>query len=187
MTNWRPVVAAIVGTGVSGMLLSLDFWSEARQSLLVALSVIAAAVLVRLARGLPFTNPEIFEVEEIRSVVRAVHQVMRSLKVLIMVIFASFLLLILAAPLEKAALKLEFAQNYGPSIDALLSALIGLLLAYVFVRIIDVVRGDYDLVSLQGLFMVRAVERRQGKRFEEHQNAPGASPFQTPEGYGRRI
>ena len=69
----------------------------------------------------------------------------------------------------------------------MLSGLIGLFLAYVFVRIIDVVRGDYDLVSLQGSFMVRAVERRQGKRFEEQQNAPSAGPFQTPEGYGRRI
>jgi hypothetical protein len=45
-------------------LVDVKSWDELKAGLLVALSVMAAGVLVRLARGLPFTAVDHYEVDE---------------------------------------------------------------------------------------------------------------------------
>jgi hypothetical protein len=178
---------ALLGAGAAAgwYLIDAQFWDQNKQPLLVALSVVAAAVLVRLARGMPITNTDFFEVSEIRKLTAAVRQLMRSLRALIIATLGCMFALIAAKPL------LEYFKSWpalSTDLDAgrLMSALIALLTTYVFFRIIQVVYGDYDLVELQASYMIRTVERREARRFEE-QHIRSTEPFKTPEGYGKQI
>ena len=179
-----PTVAAVA----AWFLVPLDFWSGARSSLLTAFSVIAAAVMVRLARGLPFTNADHFEVEEIRQVTAAIKQIMRSLLALIMVVLATMIAFTFVERIQ--ALFDRFGLPTTKFISAhFLSATLGFLLAFVLMRIIQVVRGDYSLVELQSKFMIRAVERKESKKFDDARAAAAQTevPYRAPEGFGRLI
>jgi len=187
MIIWRTAILPVAGAIFAGWFLTIGFWDDVRQSMLVALSVIAAAVLVRLARGLPFTATEEIEVEEARSVVHAVKQVMRSLQHLIRIALASMVWLVFLKPTAAYVVSFEPLKQHSTGIEIFLSGLTGLVLSYVFVRILDVLRGDYDVVNLQGDFMVRTVERRKAARFEQDHPASATEAFRAPEGYGKPI
>lgn len=179
------IIPALAGAA-AWFAVPLDFWQDARSSLLTAFSVIAAAVMVRLARGLPFTNADHFEVEEIRQVTTAIKQIMRSLLALIVVVLATMIAFTFADRI--AAL---FALYGLPSTryiaDHTLSASLGFLLAFVLMRIVQVVRGDYGLVELQSKFMIRAVERKEAKKFDDARAEATDPPYKSPEGFGRLM
>jgi hypothetical protein len=164
----------------------LEFWHDARSSLLTAFSVIAGAVMVRLARGLPFTNADHFEVEEIRQVTTAIKQIMRSLLALIVVVLATMIGFTFVD--RAAALFVIYGLPTTVYIaNHALSAVLGFLLAFVLMRIIQVVRGDYGLVELQSKFMIRAVERKEVKKFDEARASADGLPYVTPPGYGQLV
>lgn len=183
MKNWKLLSAVAVAAVVSGLLLNDASWDKNRAALLVALSVIAAGTLVRLARGLPFTTPDHYELAEIRELTDAVSTIMRRLRVLLVIIFSTMLLLVVVFPLC-AFLSQHFGvSNYYLGVAA--SALLGGMHAYAFLRMYQVVCGDEDLTSLQSRFIERAVQRKQGKRFVEAQaDEPIASSVSN---YGRRL
>ncbi|MBH5372962.1 hypothetical protein [Bradyrhizobium glycinis] len=155
-----------------------------KAGLLVALSVMAAGVLVRLARGLPFTSADHYEVDEVRRLTKAVEQIMRSLKLLILAVLLAMIVLVTAASVLEAFNRHmpAFCHWVGPA----LSGTIGLLLAYVCIRMWQVIRGDQELTSLQSKFIVRAVERKQAARFED-QIAPSEGNFKPPADYGKVV
>ena len=187
MIKWSALVIPVITGAISAAAVGVGFWDESKQGLLVALSVIAAAVLVRLARGLPFTTPDHYEVEEIRALTDAVSQILRSLKTLIIVVFATMSFLIVAKLIQsllgKASIKL-FDRDFS---EFIISGLIGFTISYVLVRILHVVQGDCDLTRLQSNFIVRAVERKQAKMFLEIEKKGSSAPFTTPQGYGKVV
>lgn len=187
MIKWSALIVPVTAGAVSAAAVGVGFWDESKQGLLVALSVIAAAVLVRLARGLPFTTPDHYEVDEIRALTDAVSQILRSLKALIIVVFATMSFLIIARLMQSLLSKAlgKFFQH-DPS-DAIISGSIGFAIGYVLVRILHVVQGDCDLTRLQSKFIVRAVERKQAKVFLEIEKKGSSTPFTTPDGYGKVV
>lgn len=187
MIRWRNIIIPALAAFAAGRFVSVAFWDASKQGLLVALSVIAAGVLVRLARGLPFTTPDHYEVDEIRRLTKAVSQIIRSLRVLIALVLMGMIGLVLAKPLLDFARDMPQAATYIGYIEAVISGALGLILGYVFFRMLQVVKGDQDLTELQATFVVRAVERKQAKRFEELQTKSATAPFKNPEGYGRPI
>ena len=66
------------------------------------------------------------------------------------------------------------------------NALLGLL-AYVVVRLFQIVGSDISLLSEQSKFVVRAVHREAEKDALARLPNESSSEFRTPEGYGRRI
>jgi ABC-type amino acid transport system permease subunit len=161
-------------------------WDELKAGLLVALSVMAAGVLVRLARGLPFTSVDHYEVDEVRQLTRAVDQIMRSLKLLVLVVVIGMITLVIALPLQKA-LETHLSINGRFWIGCAISGFIGLTLSYVCTRMWQVIRGDQELTSLQSAFVVRAVERKQAKRFEDQISGVDAVKFKAPDDYGKLV
>jgi hypothetical protein len=75
MIRWRSIVLPLLVGGACYRWVSVEFWDSSKQALLVCLSVIAAGVMVRLARALPFTTADQYELEEIRSLTKAVSQI----------------------------------------------------------------------------------------------------------------
>src|SRR5829696_416422 len=126
MIRWFNILVPVVAALAAGRFVSIAFWDASKQGLLVALSVIAAGVLVRLARGLPFTTPDHYEVDEIRKLTKAVEQIMRSLRALITLTLAGMVALVLAKPVLEFASSISQISKYASNIEALLSGIIGL-------------------------------------------------------------
>lgn len=179
------VLIPTLGAAIAISAASVDFWDTSKASILTALSVIGAGVLVRLARGLPFTNIDQFQVEEARKISAAIKQSIRALRVLILVILFTMVSLVLAKGLAVAACaqwpSASHAFQFG------ISGLIGLLLSYILVRVTAVIQGDVGLVDLQAEFFIRAVERKQADRFDKAQNRSTAAPIENPKNYGKII
>ena len=162
----------------------LSFWDSARAGLLTALSVLAAAVLVRLARGLPFTNADHFEVEEIRQVTGSMKQIMSSLFALIIVILVSMFLMVFS---QKVADITYAIMPTGPiPTEKTLSAFISFILGYVVARIIAVVRSDVGLVELQSKFLIRAVEQKVIKNIPQ-EKVPQPIEYKSAHPYGHLV
>lgn len=187
MIRWRILLIPVVAGGISAAAASVDFWDGAKQAFLVSLSVVAAGVLVRLARGLPFTSPDHYEVEEIRELTKAVEQICRSLRALIVVVLMAMVSLALAKPVSVFLEGVPALHSHAAWTERAISSLLAFLLSYVFVRMFQVVQGDYNLTLLQSKFIVRAVERQQAKRFDKSEAKRSATPFKTPEGYGKIV
>lgn len=181
-----PVIATLAAGALCAALVTVAFWDGAKAGLLTALSVIAAATLVRLARGLPFSNPDHFEADEVEQVTNAVKQLARSLRAFLAVVLGAMVLLVVVQPLSKEATML-FVPRAAALIDRGLSFVVGAALAYVLVRVGQIVGSDISLLDKQAKFMVRAVHRKARQKEEARADAAGLAPYQTPEGYGRRI
>lgn len=158
----------------------ISVWAELSTKVFTLLSVGTAAVLVRLARTSPFSNPDVFEdVAEIERYFDALRLVQVRLSVILFVLIGSFFGLALAAlsatePLASAHLD-EFWK--------LISALNGGLVALLINRTIAVVQGDISFINLQSRIMTQAKQRKK---------QPNPDPRPAPEtkswrsaGYGR--
>lgn len=182
-THIRTVISltAIFGAAVLCWLFApISVWAELSTKVFTLLSVGTAAVLVRLARTSPFSNPDVFEdVAEIERYFDALRLVQVRLSVILFVLIGSFFGLALAAlsatePLASAHLD-EFWK--------LISALNGGLVALLINRTIAVVQGDISFINLQSRIMTQAKQRKK---------QPNPDPRPAPEtkswrsaGYGR--
>jgi len=184
--RWRNIIIPIIIGIVAACLVDVTSWDELKAGLLVALSVMAAGVLVRLARGLPFTSVDHYELDEVRQLTRAVDQIMRSLKLLVLVVLTGMVALVIALPMEKA-LGAHLSASAGVWVGRTISGFIGLILAYVCSRMWQVIRGDEELTGLQSKFVVRAVERKQAKRFENQISRTEGATFKSPDNYGKLV
>ena len=182
-----PVVATLAAAAISAALVGVGTWDKTKTGLLAALSVIAAAALVRLARGLPFTNPDHLEPDEVEQVTGAVQQLARSLRAFLGIVLAAMVLLVLAQPLANLVERLWLVEPAKAAIRMGLSATVGGALGYVLVRLWQVVGSDLSLLDKQSTFMVRAVHRKARAKEEERAEKLGTVPFETPEGYGKRL
>lgn len=182
-----PVVATVAAAALSAGLVGIGTWDTTKTGLMTALSVIAAAALVRLARGLPFTNADHFEPDEVEQVTSAVKQLARSLRVFLGVTLSTMVLLVLAQPLAHVVGRLWLTASAQEVLLRLLSGIVGGFLGYVLVRLWQVVGSDISLLDKQAQYTVRAVHRKARKRDEERAEQVAAPPFKTPEGYGSRL
>lgn len=185
MIRWKTLIVPFVAGVLSFLTVSLGFWDSTKQAILVSLSVIAAGSLVRLARGFPFTAPDHYEVSEIRALATAVEQIIRALRALILVVLTTMVVLVFAKPARDWLAGLMLDSDQSATLEHILSGVLGFALAYVFMRMVQVVQGDYDLTILQSGFVVRAVERKQAKNFDELEKKGSSIKFKTPEGYGK--
>jgi hypothetical protein len=185
MVRWRNILLPFLVASLCYRWVSAEFWDGSKQALLVCLSVIAAGVLVRLARALPFTTADQYELDEIRRLTKAVAQIARSLRVLLIAVLVGMIGLVVARPVVAGTKDTAIFAAFGAQIEGLISGILGFVFAYVLFRMLQVVRGDQDLTDLQSGFVVRAVERKQADRFTKRQE--GSAPFRQPEDFGKPL
>ncbi|RWB72940.1 MAG: hypothetical protein EOQ50_18405 [Mesorhizobium sp.] len=186
--NWSHLAIPVAGAAAAWELASVAFWEAAKPSLLTAMSVIAAGVLVRLARGLPFNNPDQFALDEVRQIAGAIKRSIRALRALIAVVFLAMGSLVFAKAINTALLAATYIPvKVAPYVEPGISAVVGFLLTYVFVRIFAVIKGDVSLADLQSDLLVKAVERKQADRFDKTLAKSDAPTMKNPEGYGKII
>lgn len=187
MAKWL-YIAVPLGLGwVAFEIMQPGHWTGIRQGLILPLALLGAAVLVRLARGMPVSTTEHFEVEEMRRLSQAVIRVYRALIVLFVAIICSTIGLIF----------IEVAHSALGSVDALdpatkgrlqqgLTGLLVFFVAFALARTVSLIKGDYDLVKLQARLMERAVERRHAAQHAVRMDeAEATKPFEKRPGYGK--
>lgn len=158
-----PIVAGLI----SAFSVSVHTWEGLRGALLPAMSVIAAAVLVRLARGLPFTNPDHFTLGQFRDVAAKLESNARKLRALIVLCLLGLAGLIVA-PMINNVLEREQLPLFLPMIvESILSGALGYLISYAFVRVVEVVQSDVGLLRLQSKIIEGAIASKNAKTFEK--------------------
>lgn len=187
MTKWL-YIAVPAGLGwVAFKVIQPSHWDDIGRGLTFALSMLGAAVLVRLARGMPVSDTGYFDVQEIRSLSNAVKKVYQALMLLFVVTLCSILGVVFIGVLHEVVSQIPFL---GPdAISTLQQCLSGALVAlasFALLRTVALIKSDYDLMKQQASLMEKAVERRHAARQEERlEEAAKQAPFQKREGYGK--
>lgn len=189
--KWSHIIGTVLGGGIAASLSSLDYWENITPYLMTALSVMGAGVLVRLARGIPFSGADKLNLQEVRRISSAIKASIKALRTLALTIIVAMLTLI-AAPGIKINLanilnKFEAAVQYIPHTEVAIVGIIGCLLTYIILRLISVVNGDVGLVEMQTEYLEQTVTHNQAQAIQDELNADEAKPFKNPENYGKIV
>lgn len=144
MTRLFILVFSLVAAAVFGFAVSPERLALSAQPLLVALSIMAAGMLVRLNRGMPGIDWTSLSATERTDLTRALVDVARDYLGVLLVLaigMAALVLLTLFAP---------EAKSLNDAIGGrLLSGALGATIALCFARMGTVVWRDYDIIVLQ--------------------------------------
>lgn len=171
---------------LAAAMVPVQTWDEWRTSLLPALSIIAAGVLVRLARGLPFTNADHFKLEQFRDIARRLKAISRSLRLLAYIAIGTMFAIIVAANIQSLASDIlpTWAANV---VERIISFGLGACVSYTVVRIIQVIEGDVTLLKLQSDILETVIARKNGTAFEATQAIGAKPPIAGVETYGKTV
>lgn len=160
----------------------LSMWSPVFPGLLVALSMLGAAVLVRLARNAPITAPTAFDDEDLKRFFNALEELNRRLFWIfiqaIVAVFTTLASIVLAS--HKGAI-----FGWYAIIASVCSGLLGVLIVWIPARVIAMARGDIGFVRLQREVLQNALARQ--RKAAADKVVAGAVEFRSPGSYGRAL
>lgn len=183
--QWTHIILPL-GVGLAtGLFTDATMWSELNEALLSVVAIVSAGVLVRLARGVPFSVIDVLEADEARKLSDALKQAVRALGGLLAGCFLTALCLAFIGQLN-SMFESETAQTILPFTDNLdyVAFLVSLLLSFVFVRTYAVVKGDIEIVDIQADILVRQRNKETAEEFKERIAKPAGQNFSAPKNYG---
>ena len=155
--------------------MDLAVWLSVTPGVMLALSVIAAAVLFRLGRGLPEFSVQELEIEDIRKLTGAYTVIAKRLGAILALIGLSIGLLISA----------HFFKEAPACVNSAIASLGAFSFGLVLCRTVALVKGDLDLIGLQSKLLVKDVRlSRVREQSDTLEDAQKRSPFKNPTGYG---
>ncbi|UWU88165.1 hypothetical protein N2605_17490 [Bradyrhizobium yuanmingense] len=189
MTQWLArvyaPVAAIVAVAVgwaTARYVPLSMWKPVFPGMLVALSMLGAAVLVRLARNAPITAPTAFDETDLKRFFDALEELNRRL-------FWIFLQAVMALFITLFAIVMEDHKGmifgYAPPIAKVCSGILGFLLVWILSRVLAMARGDIGFVRLQREVLENALARQ--RKAASEKIVPATVEFRSSGGYGRAL
>ena len=170
-----------------------NVWSGVRSDIILVLSVLAAAVLFRLGRGIPPMNVEELELREVQVLAKEFRKVTRRLAIFLLIIVISLIGLSLAEVVDEIFLILfpEFSESVQKTIIRVSAAVLIFFIVLTFYRAFLVIRGDRNLASVQGEIMVCSAKRRQNRKVlntaNELKSSEKEQSFRNPSNYGKLI
>ncbi len=178
----KPILLPIVTAGLAAFCVTQELWQSLQTGLLVVLSVISAAVLVRLARGLPFSNPDHFRLEELNRIAAAIHANAQALRVLIFACWLS-----MGAIIVFSFAQFPYVEGWSEVGETIFSGGIGLLLGFVLARAVQVVESDVAMIALQAQVMANVISRKNAETFEASLTASPQAAIAGAERFGTVI
>lgn len=175
----KPILLPIFAAAACAAFVDQELWGNLQTGLLVVLSVISAAVLVRLARGLPFSNPDHFRLEELNRIAAAIHATAQALRVLIFACWLS-----MGAIIFFSWAQFPYVAGWTELAERVFSGGIGLVIGFVLARAVQVVEADIGMIGLQAQVMANVISRKNAETFEATLGKPqepisGATRFGT--------
>jgi hypothetical protein len=151
MIRVATIVSFVVGASFFWRCVTLADLSSILQPLIVAISIMAAALLVRLNRGMPTLDWKSLDVSDRKTLTGKIVRLSREYMV-VLSIQALTLLLLLIVQLENAGLQSALVGDgdmQSPLVQRVILALTGGFLALSIFRMAYIVWRDYDIVRLQ--------------------------------------
>ena len=173
-------IALSLGAGfATAVFLAPTNWLSIAALILVWLSILAAAVLFRLGRGLPAFETEELKPETISSLTRSVQSVARRLSVLFYIIVGTLLVHI-------ATILIGGSVEDGVSLVRTFVGIDSALVVFTLCRAVVLVQGDVDLVKLQSRLLKKNAQIRNARRHDnELQQAAAETPHVPDPEYGK--
>ena len=184
--QWLHIVIPFVTGALTGLTTYASAWIDVSEPLLSVVAIVSAAVLVRLARGAPFTAIEVLDAAEAQKLSIAIKQSVRSQGGLLLACIIASLCLVFIRQINdifsSEALKeiLPLTEHFD-----YLACLVPLMLAFVFMRTYAIVIGDIQIADLQADILLKKRNREAAEDFRKKHMDPAKKSFQAPEGYGR--
>ena len=182
-----PAIVASVPLGIaSAFVVPMHAWETMRGGLLPALSVIAGAVLVRLARGFPFTNADRFTLNQFRRTADSLKDVAYKLRTMMFVCLSGMAGLVIFPPFLDYMDRGSLPAVVLCCIQGTMSGLLAAATVYAFVRMMEVTQIDLTLLKLQAKLLEDFIAAKNAKAFEQEIEArppgkiAGASAFGRP-------
>ncbi|MEM9049985.1 MAG: hypothetical protein AAGC92_14850 [Pseudomonadota bacterium] len=151
-------------------------------------AIVSAGVLVRLARGVPFSAIDVLKADEARKLSSAIKQSVRGLRALLAVCFFTILVLVFADKLA-GLLSTVTAQELLPFTDHLdyLALGVPLLLTFVIMRTFAVVEGDIEVADIQADILVKKRGKDLADEFQKGVADKAKDGYRQPSGYGGAV
>jgi MFS family permease len=165
------ILAVVISAAISGWLVPASEWAATAKSILTVLAILAAAILVRLNRGMPTIDWSKVDSDDRVRLVEDIKKLAREYGVtLVFVGFTLVLFLILDRTIGDTplAVMISSAPNY---ISTAISAATGAISSFVLIRIAYVVWRDIDIVDLQAGVISQAAN---AEKVERHNNIADA-------------
>ena len=186
MERWLQILVVCLAAGASLAMEPSD-WDNVRPEAMTMLSILAAAVLFRLGRGVPSVSVDGLAVEEAENLATAYEEVARRLAVMAGVTAIGLLGLAVIGVIHRF-FSLHLPSDVAEVLCRLLTALLAVVLAYTFCRAVVLVFGDLSSVRVQGKSMVASARRRHVEQTTAAiRNAEKSHPFEKPSNYGDLI
>ena len=172
-----PLISVMALTISSGWLLDAQAWAKLTSGLFVGFSIFGGAILTRMARTAPFSNPDVFTDENVEKYFVALRRVSIRLSILLGAILSCLLLLTICLLYSGS-----YPQRIG-LVSHILSGMMGLLLSFIVLRIIDLIKGDFGFLELQRIIILDSRKEKAVKAAKKTAEADVA--WSSKGGYGR--
>jgi hypothetical protein len=184
--NWVfPLASATIAVAAAlaaGRFVPLALWKPVFPGLLVALSMLGAAALVRLARSAPITAPAAFDEDDLSRFFNTLEELNRRLFWIFLQVVASIVLVLFSVAFSDYHGGLI---GIGRAVASACSSLMAFVLVWLLSRVIAMASGDIGFLRLQREILENALRRQ---RVEAAGKAASALvEFQSPGGYGRAL
>jgi hypothetical protein len=159
----------------------LSSWEPALPGLLVALSMMGAATLVRLARNAPITAPATFDEADLKRFFDVLEELSNRLLWLFYQVVFAIVLVIAAMLIVKASTPTP--SDLVKAVAGPMAGLMAGILSWLLTRLAAMARGDIGFLKLQREILENALARERIKQAEK--TVAAAVQFRSPGGYGR--
>ena len=174
--------AAVTAGYVAGRFVELSAWDPAFSGLLTALSLMAGAVLVRLARNAPITSPSTFDEKDLVRFFDSIENLSRRLFWIFVQSIIAIFIVISAIVINHLTSKSPVFTNYvNPGLSGTLAA----LLIWLVWRLALMARGDIGFLRLQRQIIYNSLRREQASDADKLAKQPVT--LKSVGEYGRQI
>ena len=179
MPPWLQLAAVLLLAGLGVAFVQPELWLKASFALVPVFSIIGAAVLFRLGRGLPNFEVASLSAAEVRRLATAYRIAARNTAAILVVLFLAVCSAVLPSVWDGKPPK-----EPGFLLPSL--AFIGIALtALVVVRTVELVRGDLSLIRLQAKLLEQNTKgQHTAANKARRERGRKDAPVSKPPGYG---
>ena len=182
MHFWLQLAASLMLAALGVTFVRPESWFRTSSVLVPVLSIVAAAVLFRLGRGLPAFEVAMLSASEVRRLSKAYCMAAQNTAVILFVLFLAICLGLIGTIWGEtiSACPSRLAQSF---------TFVGIgLNAFALTCTISLVRGDLLLIRLQAELLEQKIKREHtATNKARRERARKDTPVTTPSGYGGLI
>lgn len=168
-SKWSAKLAPFIVAIICFLYVPSTLWTEVTGVVVTMLSLLTAAILLRVMRPFPITDPDGFaDRDEIGLLEAAIIHAMRILSFAAVISVVTILLLVFKPVFHDLRVGIALVDEYR---GEFYSAAIGWMIIFAAVRIAYAVRLDFSIVRKQAQAVTQSYKRKRARESEEARKA----------------